>query len=87
MKLNFLFEFGDATTVASPQKLGYYHSYCSDVYSCPARVNFKNDVEAHLRNLKQEFNFPEFGDTKLSEWKMTRKLFRFNEDILPDDSQ
>jgi len=33
----------------------------------------KNDVEAHLRFLKQEFEryFPDLGDTELPEWKMT----------------
>jgi len=49
----------------------------------------KNDVEAHLRLLKQEFEryFPDLGDTELPEWKMTRHPFRLNEDILPDDLQ
>jgi len=49
----------------------------------------KNEVEAHLRLLKQEFEryFPDLGDTELPEWKMTRNPFRLNEDILPDDLQ
>nr|XP_039258063.1 protein FAM200B-like [Styela clava] len=52
----------------------------------------KTEVEAHLQLLKQEFDisqryFPDLANTELPDWKMTRNLFRLNEDILPDALQ
>ncbi|XP_076806217.1 protein FAM200B-like [Clavelina lepadiformis] len=49
----------------------------------------KTEVETHLRLLKQEFEryFPDLGDTKLPQWKITRNPFRLNEGILSDDLQ
>ena len=49
----------------------------------------KAEVESHLQILKEGYDcyFPDLGNVKLADWKMTRNLFHINEGVLLDNLQ
>ena len=46
-------------------------------------------MESFLQILKEEYDcyYPDLGNVELTEWKMTRNLFRIKEDILSEELQ